>query len=39
MSSIPDLENYLRTELGEFFHAHQIVGIEIHKLREQEQHA
>lgn len=39
MSSIPDLENYLRTELGEFFHAHQIVGIEIHKLREQELHA
>ena len=36
---IPYLENYLRTELDEFFHAHQIVGTEIHKLREQEQHA
>ena len=39
ISSIPYLEDYLRTELNEFFHAHQIVGIEIHKLREQEQHA
>lgn len=39
MCNIPLLENYLRTELNEFFHAHQIVGIEIHKLREQEQHA
>ena len=37
--NIPYLENYLRTELDEFFHAHQIVGTEIHKLREQEQHA
>ena len=39
MCNIPYLENYLRTELDEFFHAHQIVGTEIHKLREQEQHA
>ena len=39
LSSIPYLEDYLRTELNEFFHAHQIVGTEIHKLREQEQHA
>ncbi len=37
--NIPYLENYLRTELDEFFHAHQIVCTEIHKLREQEQHA
>ena len=39
ISTIPYLEDYLRTELNEFFHAHQIVGTEIHKLREQEQHA
>lgn len=37
--NIPYLENYLRTELNEFFHAHQIVGIVFHKLREQEHHA
>ena len=39
ISSIPYLEDYLRTELNEFFHAQQIVGTEVHKLREQEQHA
>ena len=39
MSSMPDLEDYLRTELNEFFHAHHFVGSEMHKLREQEQHA
>ena len=39
ISTIPYLEDYLRTELNEFFHAHQIVDTEIHKLREQEQHA
>lgn len=39
ISTIPCLEDYLRTELDEFFHTHQIVGTEIHKLREQEQHA
>ena len=38
ISTIPYLEDYLRTELNEFFHAHQIVGNEIHKLREQDQH-
>ena len=39
ISTIPYLEDYLRTELNEFFHAHHIVGAEIHKLREQEQHS
>ena len=38
ISTIPYLEDYLRTELNEFFHAHQIVGNEIHKLREQAHH-
>ena len=38
INTIPYLEDYLRIELNEFFHAHQIVGTEIHKLREQEQH-
>lgn len=39
ISTIPYLEDYLRTELNEFFHAHQIVGTDIYKLREQEQQA
>ena len=39
MSSMPDLEDYLRTELNEFFRAHHFVGSEMHRLREQEQHA
>lgn len=36
VSEIPELENYLRLELGEFFRAHQFVGNEMAKLREQE---
>ena len=39
IASIPHLDNYLRVELNEFFHAHQAVGVEMHKLREQEQNA
>lgn len=39
MSAMPNLEDYLRTELNEFFHAHHFVGSEMHRLREQEQHA
>ena len=34
---IPDLVNYLRLELNEFFRAHQYVGNEMAKLREQEE--
>ena len=34
---IPDLENYLRLELNEFFRAHQHVGNEMAKLRKQEE--
>lgn len=34
---IPDIENYLRLELNEFFRAHQYVGNEMAKLREQEE--
>ena len=33
---IPSLDVYLRTELNEFFHAHQLVGNEMVKLREKE---
>ena len=33
---IPELENYLRLELNEFFRVHQYVGNEMAKLREQE---
>ena len=33
---IPQLENYLRMELNEFFRAHHFVGNEMAKLREQE---
>lgn len=36
VSQIPELENYLRLELNEFFRAHQFVGHEMAKLREQE---
>lgn len=36
VQQIPELENYLRLELGEFFRAHQFVGNEMAKLREQE---
>lgn len=34
---IPDLEDYLRLELNEFFRAHQYVGTEMAKLREKEE--
>ena len=34
---IPDLGNYLRLELNEFFRAHQFVGNQMVKLREQEE--
>ena len=34
---ISDIENYLRTELAEFFCAHQYVGNELVKLREKEE--
>lgn len=33
---IPEIEDYLRTELSEFFNAHRFVGNEMAKLREQE---
>lgn len=33
---IPEIEDYLRTELNEFFNAHRFVGNEMAKLREQE---
>lgn len=36
ISSMPKLEDYLRAELSCFFHAHQQVGNEMHKLREKE---
>ena len=39
ISSMPNLENYLKVELNEFFRSHQMVGTEMHKLREQEQNA
>ena len=39
MSSMPGLEVYLRVELNEFFRAHHIIEVEMHKLREQEQDA
>ena len=32
---IPDIEDYLRTELNEFFRAHRYVGNEMEKLREE----
>ena len=34
---IPDLEDYLRVELNEFFRAHRYVGNEMMKLKEQEE--
>ena len=37
VSQIPDLEDYLRLELNEFFRAHQYVGTEMAKLREKEE--
>lgn len=36
ISSMPDLEDYLKVELNDFFHAHYVVGNEMHKLREKE---
>lgn len=36
VSTMPDLEMYLRAELDNFFRAHQIVGSEMHNLREEE---
>lgn len=39
ISSMPNLEDYLKVELNEFFRSHQVVGTEMHKLREQEQNA
>ena len=39
MSQMPDLEDYLRNELGDFFNAHHLVGSEMAKLREQEENA
>ena len=39
ISSMPNLEEYLKVELNEFFRSHQMVGNEMHKLREQKQHA
>ena len=37
ISQMPDLEDYLRNELGNFFTAHHLVGSEMAKLREQEE--
>ena len=34
---IPELENYLRNELSDFFIAHRLVGTEMAKLREKEE--
>lgn len=34
---IPDIEDYLRWALNEFFRAHQFVGVELAKLREKEE--
>ena len=39
MSAMPNLEDYLRVELNDFFRAHQMVGTEMHKLREKEKSA
>jgi len=36
---MPNLEDYLRYELGDFFNAHRLVGNEMAKLREQEGNA
>lgn len=36
LSAIPDLESYLRASLTAFFHAHQVVGTEMLKMREEE---
>ena len=36
---MPNIEDYLRNELGDFFNAHRLVGNEMAKLREQEENA
>ena len=37
ISQIPEIDNYLRLELSEFFRAHQFVGNEMARLRDKEQ--
>ena len=37
ISQIPELEDYLRLELNEFFRVHQFINVEMAKLREQEE--
>jgi len=37
ISAMPNIEEYLKVELNDFFRAHQYVGSEMHKLREQEE--
>lgn len=39
MAQMSNLEDYLRSELGDFFTAHHLVGSEMAKLREQEENA
>lgn len=39
LSSMPYLDDYLKVELNEFFRAHQVLGNEMHKLREKEHKA
>ena len=39
MPQMPNLEDYLRSELGDFFTAHHMVSSEMAKLREQEENA
>ena len=39
MSQMPNLEDYLRNELGDFFNAHRLVSNEMVKLREQQDNA
>ena len=37
ISQMPELDNYLRGELNDFFNAHRLVGNEMAKLRDQEE--
>ena len=37
ISQMPELDNYLRGELNDFFNAHRLVGNELARLREQEE--
>ena len=39
ISQMPNIDDYLRNELGDFFNAHRLVGNEMAKLREQEENA